>query len=189
MTLVERYTLRGASAAWRVHRWWLAYFSLVLGATEDRNNVCGQLNDKWPLDTCIDSLRFRWLREAFLPNLVKESVDCPEPDQDNESSEALLPNQDRYGKQLPSAPPPHLAMPFCALPGNVHHLKWWVTKLFADNVDIFHMYAEMVNNECTEMQHNFLVSQNTSVLIITSGLGRTGLNLAAANYAVITPKL
>jgi len=32
-TLVERYTSRGASGAWRVHRWHLAYFSLVLGDT------------------------------------------------------------------------------------------------------------------------------------------------------------
>jgi len=40
-TLVERYTLRGASGAWRVHRWRLACFSLVLGDSEDRNNVSG----------------------------------------------------------------------------------------------------------------------------------------------------
>jgi len=50
-TLVERYTLRGASGAWRVHRWWLACFSLVLGDTEDRNNVSGQSHDEWLLDT------------------------------------------------------------------------------------------------------------------------------------------
>jgi len=41
-TLVERYTSRGASGAWRVHRWHLACFSLVLGDTEDRNDVSGQ---------------------------------------------------------------------------------------------------------------------------------------------------
>jgi len=40
--LVERYTSRGAPGAWRVHRWWLACFSLVLGDTEDCNNVSGQ---------------------------------------------------------------------------------------------------------------------------------------------------
>jgi hypothetical protein len=42
-TLVERYTLRSASGAWRVHRWRLACFLLVLGDTEDRNDVSGQL--------------------------------------------------------------------------------------------------------------------------------------------------
>jgi len=41
-TLVERYTSRGASGAWRVHRWRLACFSLVLGDTEDRNKLSGQ---------------------------------------------------------------------------------------------------------------------------------------------------
>jgi len=40
-TLVERYTSRGASGAWRVHRWRLACFSLVLGDTKDQNNVSG----------------------------------------------------------------------------------------------------------------------------------------------------
>ena len=39
MTLVERYTLQGASGAWRVHTWRLIYFWLVLGDTEDRKNV------------------------------------------------------------------------------------------------------------------------------------------------------
>jgi len=42
MTLVERYTLRRASGTWRVHRWRLACFSLVLRDTENRNNVSGQ---------------------------------------------------------------------------------------------------------------------------------------------------
>jgi len=41
-TLVEGYTSQGASGAWREHRWWLACFSLVLGDTEDRNDVPGQ---------------------------------------------------------------------------------------------------------------------------------------------------
>jgi hypothetical protein len=41
-THVERYTSRGASGVWRVHRWRLGCFSLVLGDTEDRNDVSGQ---------------------------------------------------------------------------------------------------------------------------------------------------
>jgi hypothetical protein len=40
-SLVARYTSRGASGAWRVNLWRLAWFSLVLGDTEDRNNVSG----------------------------------------------------------------------------------------------------------------------------------------------------
>jgi len=50
-TLGERYTSRGASGAWRVHRWWLACFPLVLGDTEDWNDVSGQWYNEWPLDT------------------------------------------------------------------------------------------------------------------------------------------
>jgi len=50
-TLVERYTSRGASGAWRVHGWRLACFLLVLGDTEDRNDVSGQWYGEWPLDT------------------------------------------------------------------------------------------------------------------------------------------
>jgi len=50
-TLGERYTSCGASGAWRVHRWWLACLSVVLGDTEDRNDISGECNDEWPLDT------------------------------------------------------------------------------------------------------------------------------------------
>jgi len=51
MTLVEIYTSQGVSGAWRVHRRWLACFSVVLGDTKDRNGVSPQLYDEWPLDT------------------------------------------------------------------------------------------------------------------------------------------
>jgi len=50
-TLVERYTSRGASGAWRVHGRRLACFSLVLGDTEDRDDDSGQWYDIWRLDT------------------------------------------------------------------------------------------------------------------------------------------
>ena len=40
-TLVETYTLQRASGVWRVLRWRLACFSLVLGDTEDRNDISG----------------------------------------------------------------------------------------------------------------------------------------------------
>jgi hypothetical protein len=186
-TLVERYTSRGASGAWRVHRWRLACFSLVLGDTEDRNDVSGQWHDEWPLDTWVESPIFRWLRETFLPMLVKERAEYPEPDQDDASRETLLP-EERNENAPPSAPPPQKAVLFCPLPGQVRHLKWWLTKFFADNVDIFHMYAEMGNDERTEMQLKFQDSRNPSVFITTPKVGGTGLNLTAANHAVITQK-
>jgi len=55
-------------------------------------------------------------------------------------------------------------------------------------VDIFHMYAEMGNDKCTEMQLKFQDSRNPSVFITTPKVGMTGPNLTAANQAVITQK-
>jgi SNF2 family DNA or RNA helicase len=50
------------------------------------------------------------------------------------------------------------------------------------------MYAEMGNNERTEMQLKFQDSPNPSVFVTTPKVGETGLNLTAANYAVLTQK-
>jgi SNF2 family DNA or RNA helicase len=112
--------------------------------------------------------------------LVKEPAEYPEPDQDDTSRETLLPKE-RNENAPPSAPPPQKAVLFCPLPGQVRHLKWWLTKISGDNVDIFHMYAEMGNDERTEMQLKFQDSQNPSVFITTPKVGRTCLNLTAAN--------
>jgi len=73
-TQVERYSSRGALGAWRVDRWWLVYFSLMLGDTEHYYHICGQFYCKWPLDTWLAFQMFRWLRVAFLPMLVNENV-------------------------------------------------------------------------------------------------------------------
>jgi len=118
--------------------------------------------------------------------LEKEPADYPEPDQDNEIGEAVLPEQDRNENALPGAPPPHKAVQFCLLPGLVRHLKWWLPKFSADNVDIFHMYAEMSKDERTEMQLKFQDSPNLSVFITTRKVGGTGIHRAAANHAVTT---
>jgi hypothetical protein len=40
-TLMERYTLQAASGAQRVHRWWLARFTLALEDTKDCNEDSG----------------------------------------------------------------------------------------------------------------------------------------------------
>jgi len=50
------------------------------------------------------------------------------------------------------------------------------------------MYAEMGNDEHTEMRLKFQDSRNPSVFITTPKVGGTGLNLTAANHAVITQK-
>jgi hypothetical protein len=42
MTLAGSYTLQGATGAWRVHKWRLAWYSLVLGDTEDQYDISAQ---------------------------------------------------------------------------------------------------------------------------------------------------
>jgi hypothetical protein len=59
-------------------------------------------------------------------------------------------------------------------------------KIFTDNLDIFYMFAEMGNHERTEMQLKFQDSPNPSVFVTIPKVGGTGLNLTAANHAVIT---
>jgi len=187
-TLVVRYTLRGASGAWTVHLWQLACFLLVLGDTEDHNDVSGQWDDESAPDIWVESPIFRWLNETSLPMLVKEPAEYPEPDQDDTSRETLLP-EERHDNAPASAPPPQKAVLLCPHRGQVQHLKWWLTKVFADNMDIFHKYVKMGNDECTEMQLKFQDSQNPSVFITTPNVGGTGPNLTAANHAIITQKL
>jgi len=133
------------------------------------------------------NLRFSDGWGTFLPMLVKQPAEYPEPDQDDASRATLFP-EERNENAPPSAPPPQKAVLFCPPPGQVHHLKWWLTKSFVDHVDIFHMYAEMGNDERTEMQLKFQDSQNPTVFITTPKVGGTGLNLTAANLAVIAQK-
>jgi len=100
----------------------------------------------------------------------------------------LLHEPDSNSRAVRRAPPPQKAVLFCPLPGQFRHLKWWLTKFFADHLDMFYMYAEMGNNECTEMQLKFQDSPNPSVFVTTPKMGGTGLNITAANHAVITQK-
>ena len=95
-TLVATYTLQGVSGGWRVHRWQLAWFSLVLGDTEDRNDVSRQCFNEWPLYTRVDSQMFRWLRDTFLPMLVSAPAEYRKPEEDEASTEALLHESERY---------------------------------------------------------------------------------------------
>jgi len=120
--------------------------------------------------------------------LVKEPAEYPEPDKDEAINEALLHEPESNKSPLPPTPPPQKAVLFCPLPDHIRHLKWWLTKFLADNLNIFYMYAEMGNDKCTEMQLKFQDSPNLSVFVTTPKVGGTGLNLTAANHAVITQK-
>jgi hypothetical protein len=121
--------------------------------------------------------------------LVNESAEYPKPDEDKASNEVLLHKPKSHKSTLPrTPPPPHKTVLLYPLPGHVHHLKWSLTQFFADNLDRFYMYAEMGHDERTEMQFKFHYSPNPSVFVTTPKVGGTGLNLAAANHAVITHK-
>jgi len=50
------------------------------------------------------------------------------------------------------------------------------------------MYSEMGHDECIQMQLKFQDSPNPSVFVTTPKVGGTGLNLTAANHAVIIQK-
>jgi len=94
----------------------------------------------------------------------------------------------KYKSSLPRAPLPQKAMLFCPLPGQVHHLKLWLTKYFADHLNIFYRYAGMGNDERTEMLLKSQDLPNPSVFVTTPKVGGTGLDPTAANHAVITQK-
>jgi len=118
--------------------------------------------------------------------LVKELAEYPEPDKDEASNAALLLEHESSTGALPRAPPLQQAVLFSLLPGEVRYLQWWLTKFFADHLDIFYMYAEMGNDERTEIQLKFQDTVNPSVFITTPKVSGTGLNLTAANHALIT---
>jgi hypothetical protein len=104
--LVERYTSRGASTAWRAHWWQVACFSLVLGDTEDRNDFSVQWSNEWALDSWVDCPILTRLRESFLPILANNHAENPDPDNDDLLIESLLPEHMRHDNALPYAPPP-----------------------------------------------------------------------------------
>jgi hypothetical protein len=121
--------------------------------------------------------------------LVNESAEYPEPVQDKASNEALLHEAESLKRTLPCAPPPpQKVVQFCPLPGQFLHLKGWLTECFAYNLNRFYMFAQMGNDERTEMQLKFQDSPNPYVFVTTPKVGGTGLNLTAAIHAVITQK-
>ena len=125
--LVQRYTSQGGSGAWRVHIWWPPCVLLVLGDTEHHNNLSGQWYDEWPINTWVDCPMFQWLREILMPILINESVEYREPEQEEASSEALLHEHGRNGDELPGTPHSQQVVLIYPLPGEVHHLQWWLT--------------------------------------------------------------
>lgn len=91
---------------WKVHRWRLSCFLLILGDTEDQNGVSAELYGEWPLHTWVNSPYFRWLRVTFGRILAKAPVEYPEPVEDEASNEELLHQSEDYTSALSYPPPP-----------------------------------------------------------------------------------
>ena len=161
----------------------------MLRVTEDRNDISGRWYNDWLLNTWMDSPIFRWLRETLLPMNVKVPAEYPAPDQNDKSREALLPEQDPNQNAFTCTPTLQKAVVFCPLPGQLRDLKLWVMMFFVDNVDIFYMFAEIGNDDCTEMQLKFQDLRNPSLFVTTPKVGGTRLNLSAVNVAEISQKL
>jgi len=119
--------------------------------------------------------------------LVRERAEYPEPDEDEASNEALLHEPESKKCSLSCVPPPQKAVLFCPLPDQVRDLKWWLTK-FLRIIRIFstcmRKWATMSAQKCCS---NSKIPQ-IPVFITTPKVGGTGLNLTAANHAVITEK-
>jgi len=56
--------------------------------------------------------------------LVKKPAEYPKPDKEEALNEVLLHEPECNKWALPSAPPPHKAVLFCPLLGQVRHSKW-----------------------------------------------------------------
>jgi hypothetical protein len=83
--------------------------------------------------------------------LIIPTMEYLEPAEEEASNEALLHESERDSCPLPYAPPTHKVVLSCTLPVQVHHLKWRLTKRFENHLHIVYMYAEMGNDERTEM--------------------------------------
>lgn len=105
---------------------------------------------------------------------ANDPAEYPEPNPLDASREVLLPEQEKNDNALPSAPPPHKAMQCRPILGDVGHMMWWLTKYFADHVDLFNRYAALDNDESTERQLKFQDSRNLSVFVITPNVDGTG---------------
>ena len=157
--------------AWRVHRWQLACFSFVLEDDGDRH-----ANGEWrklggSLENFVEGPIFRWLRE-FLPALMQARARIPR----------MTPNDEELESDLPQK-----AVMFCPLPGQVRHVAWWL-RLAYPEVETKTMFSEDSAERRTELMSEFQNSPCCTVFITTTKIGGTGLNLVAANHAVVLQK-
>jgi len=105
----------------------------------------------------------------------------PEHNKDIMSKEVLFQEQERNKNALRSGPPPHKGAIFHVLSNEVHHSKWQLTKYFTYNVEIFHLYAEMGNNDHPAMHLRFLDALNLSQFVTAPNHSQTGRDIQYGN--------
>jgi hypothetical protein len=159
--------------AWRVHRWQLACFSFPLEDEGDRY-ASGEWREQWgDLNNFEAGPIFRWLRDEFMPRLIQERPTIPAMTAEEEPLESSLPQK---------------AVMFCPLPGQVRHVAWWLELQYGVEVSVITMTSADSAERRTELMSEFHNAENCTVFITTTKVGGTGLNLVAANHAVVLQK-
>jgi hypothetical protein len=164
--------------AWRIHRWQLACFSMSLEASGDREES-GEWKVNWDDIQMEEGPIFRWLRSEFLPALIHNEAHDLLPGLNDDLVPIVVPTPSNL---------PQKAVFFCTLPGQVRHLSWWIHSHFNEQICVFIMVSEDTPARRTQIIDEFESSSACAVFITTTKLGGTGLNLVAANHAVVLQK-
>ena len=159
--------------AWRVHRWQLAYFSFPLQEEGDRHDdgKC-KWQEEWEPANFDEGPIFRWL-QGFMDNLTTKSATIPLLNDRVEQFEAPVPSPLRQK-----------AVMFCPLPGQERHVQWWLWHNFSQ-VHLVRMLSDDSPDDCMDLMHEFQYTARCAVVLTTTKVGGTGLNLVAANHSII----
>ena len=76
---------------------------------------------------------------------------------------------------------------FCLLPGQVRHVQWWL-RHNVSQVHLVRMLSDNSPDNRTELMNEFQNTVRYAVFLTTTKVGGIGLNLVAANHAVILQK-
>ena len=93
---------------------------------------------------------------------------------------------DRAEQFEPPVPSPlrQNAVMYCPLSSEIQHIQWWLWHNFSE-VHLVRMLSDDSSDNCTEHMNDFQNKARCTVLLTTTKVGGTGLNLVAANHAVV----
>ena len=174
--LLEQTLTEEHGVAWRVHKWQLACFSFPLEEEGDHHNSDElEWRDEWDAARFVEGPVFRWLRE-FMGELMTKSATVPILDKEADDSGSPF-----------TSPLPQKAVMFCPLPGQVRHVQWWLRRNFPQ-VQVVRMLSGDSADDRMDLMNEFQSTAQCAVFLTTTKVGGTGLNLVAANHAVILQK-